>query len=327
MSLDLEKLECVKYRSGKVVARCPACAEEGADRSGQHLLVADNGLGKFACVLYPGPEGAEHRKRIWAMAGNSEEATQPATVNERLDRSTSPFAPDKVTKARLPRLNVPGADELLTICGLRTWHNHIGLEHMVKRGLLWDADIYDHGVEWPAWVITDSSRRNAQARKYDGQPWTGIGGSKAKSLPGSEASWPIGAPEIGDRPYVVICEGQPDFCAALEVAHFENPELVDLIAPVCITGASNSIRSDALEFFAGKRVKVAAHNDPGRQGKEAALRWLDQVYRARAKSFELIDFSLLRESKRTGGPIKDLADYATLLDLEHRPKFNLLSFK
>ena len=37
--------------------------------------------------------------------------------------------------------------------------------------------------------ITDSTRRNLQARRLDGGLWQGIGGKKAKSLPGVEASW------------------------------------------------------------------------------------------------------------------------------------------
>ena len=71
--------------------------------------------------------------------------------------------------------------------------------------------------------MTDRSRRNAQARRLDGQQWPSIGGKKpgSKSLPGTEASWHIGAAEIGDRPLVLLCEGQPDFCAVLLVVWFE----------------------------------------------------------------------------------------------------------
>jgi hypothetical protein len=53
----------------------------------------------------------------------------------------------------------------------------------------------------------------------------GIGQAKAKTKPGSHASWPIGAADIGSRPVVIVCEGQLDFCAALSVAAFEKLSL------------------------------------------------------------------------------------------------------
>ena len=49
------------------VGRCPACAEAGADRTGNHLRVW--GDGRFACVINTGKEGAQHRRRIFALIG------------------------------------------------------------------------------------------------------------------------------------------------------------------------------------------------------------------------------------------------------------------
>jgi hypothetical protein len=95
------------------------------------------------------------------------------------------------------------------------------------------ADVADGGTIHRAWVILDSARRHAQARRLDGRPWSGIGGAKAKSLPGSVAAWPIGASETGDRPLVVLCESQPNFAAILLVAWWEGAD-VDDIALVCM---------------------------------------------------------------------------------------------
>jgi hypothetical protein len=67
MSLNLDRLEKVKERGNFTIARCPACAEEGHDRKGEHLFISD--AGKFGCVLYPGEEGKEHRQRIFALVG------------------------------------------------------------------------------------------------------------------------------------------------------------------------------------------------------------------------------------------------------------------
>lgn len=66
-SLDLSRLENVHGGEDKTLARCPACAEAGGDSEGEHLFL--NSEGAFGCIKFPGPEGAEHRKRIFALVG------------------------------------------------------------------------------------------------------------------------------------------------------------------------------------------------------------------------------------------------------------------
>jgi hypothetical protein len=70
MGLDLSRLEKVKRRGSNVIARCPACAESGGDRKGEHLLI--NNSGQFGCVLFPGQSGQQHRQRIFELAGVKE---------------------------------------------------------------------------------------------------------------------------------------------------------------------------------------------------------------------------------------------------------------
>lgn len=64
-NLDLSRLEKVRHTGGKVTARCPACAEHGGDRKGNHLTIFPSG--KFACAAVSGD--AEHRRRIFALVG------------------------------------------------------------------------------------------------------------------------------------------------------------------------------------------------------------------------------------------------------------------
>jgi hypothetical protein len=65
-SLDPSLLEKVRYQaSGKLTARCPACAEGESDRTGNHLVVFPDG--RFACAAYPGD--GDHRRRIYALVG------------------------------------------------------------------------------------------------------------------------------------------------------------------------------------------------------------------------------------------------------------------
>lgn len=67
MSLDITKLENVSEKfDGKITARCPACAKDGGDKKGEHLVIFPDG--KFGCVKYE--KDAEHRKVIKMLAGN-----------------------------------------------------------------------------------------------------------------------------------------------------------------------------------------------------------------------------------------------------------------
>jgi hypothetical protein len=70
MGLDISKLEKVKRRGLNTIARCPACAESGDDRKGEHLFIND--AGQFGCVLFPGQDGQQHRQRIFELAGVKE---------------------------------------------------------------------------------------------------------------------------------------------------------------------------------------------------------------------------------------------------------------
>jgi len=84
MSLDVAKLEKVRELAGGIVqARCPACAEGGNDRSGEHLRIYPDG--KFGCCVHP--KDGEHRKRIWALAGRKLRLSPAASVSLRLKHS------------------------------------------------------------------------------------------------------------------------------------------------------------------------------------------------------------------------------------------------
>src|SRR5690349_394585 len=66
MSLDVNKLErVIDLADGSKRARCPACAEAGQDRKGEHLRISPDG--RFGCCVFAGDR--EHRKRIYALAG------------------------------------------------------------------------------------------------------------------------------------------------------------------------------------------------------------------------------------------------------------------
>src|SRR5512136_1443079 len=84
MSLDVQKLEKVReLANGVTQARCPACAEGGGDRKGEHLRIYPDG--RYGCCVHP--KDREHRKRIFALAG----VRKPGTLTLRL--KTPPAVP------------------------------------------------------------------------------------------------------------------------------------------------------------------------------------------------------------------------------------------
>lgn len=83
MPLKLGQLEQVRRGAGgKITARCPACAATGKDRSGQHLVVFQDG--RFGCAANPGD--GDHRKEIYRLCGERGVFT-PRAIPIRLKKS------------------------------------------------------------------------------------------------------------------------------------------------------------------------------------------------------------------------------------------------
>jgi hypothetical protein len=77
MSLDRTKLQKVRdLANGGQQGQCPACAEVGQDRTGEHLRISPDG--KFGCCVFPGDR--KHRSRIFALAGEH----SPKTIKVRV---------------------------------------------------------------------------------------------------------------------------------------------------------------------------------------------------------------------------------------------------
>ena len=290
-TLDLSRLVRPITRGGKLIAQCPACAAAGGDKSAEHLVIYEDGAGKFGCVQYSGDK--DHRRQIAALVG----AEPTAAFTPRARPPARPQPAPAPRKLVLPVLRVPTVGELAQLATMRKLPFFAGLELAVRAGALRCADMLDAGDTVTAWVLLDSSHRCAQARRLDGKPWRGIGDVKAKTLPGSQAAWPIGSADIGAKPFVALCEGGPDTLAAWSMAWLEGK--ADKIAPVCVAGAGNTLHADALPLFRGKGVWLFPHRDTA--GERARLNWTAQLLGAGALWVKPFDVK----------PHKDLNDWVT----------------
>ncbi len=222
-------------------------------------------------------------------------------------RVAQPRPADAKPKPVFPDFTTGTADDFQQLASRRNIGRE-GLQFAGERGLLRFAVLKN----CPAWIVTDSARVNAQARRMDGQQWEHIG-AKAWTLPGAWAAWPIGITEAQPFPAIALCEGGPDFLAAHYLALCEqatHPAKLDVqCAPVAMLGASQRIHADALPMFAGKRVRIFGHDDDaGRGGVE---RWAAQLASAGA---DVDAFSFDGLVQTDGQPVKDLND-ALLMDV------------
>jgi len=88
MALNITVLEKVQRRGdGSIVARCPACAQDGHDSKGDHLIVYPDG--RYGCVA--NPRDKQHNKLIMQLAGTrSASVIPPLTVKRYVEPAPKP---------------------------------------------------------------------------------------------------------------------------------------------------------------------------------------------------------------------------------------------
>ena len=186
-------------------------------------------------------------------------------------------------------------------------------------GLLWKGEKLGH----ESWVITDSTRWNAQFRRFDGQHYyLGAIGKEVKTLgvKGGWAAWPVGLSAICEfkRRFqrVVMVEGMPDMLAGFQV--IAETGFMAEATVICMTGSSMLVPDFCLPFFKGLRVRIFADADAA--GQSAAFRWHEQL----AASGAMVDaFDLAGLLRADGQPVKDLND-VVLMDQRERADLGLM---
>jgi hypothetical protein len=151
-----------------------------------------------ACNLSP-EEGA---RRLIELAGVLPHPNERTSLGNFV-RSHNVEEEEKARKRKSwPVFEALTREEIKAIAELRGLSVE-GVSLGAQAGLLYCAN----SREGRAWIITDSRRRSAQARRMDGQPWARIG-AKAWTLPGSEAVLSIGLREA--LPFLPSCLSRAD---------------------------------------------------------------------------------------------------------------------
>ena len=144
---------------------------------------------------------------------------------------------------------------------------------------------------WPSWCAIDETRHTAEFRRLDNEMYPKQDGGAIKAWGCAGKSWPLGAASLNGRKCVLLVEGGPDMLAAYDL--LMRWRMLDKVAVVCMLGAGNRMREDALGHFAGCRVRIMVDadalkdaNEPDSNGRlvrrkvpgmEAAMRWEEQL--------------------------------------------------
>jgi hypothetical protein len=194
----------------------------------------------------------------------------------------------------------PDIDALVV---LRKLPNDDGLRAAIENGHLFFGPVFDKADSnyHHSWIITDSSRMGAQARRLDGKPYGD--GQKSKTIHGTAGRWPIGIADAGNSLDLAMVEGGPDFLAAYTA--IEMLGLANQIQPVAMLGSSQTIHPNALEKFCGRTVWIFPHNDDNMAGIQGAIRWQNQL---KSQKITLIPFDF-----RPYPGVKDLNDFVSLI--------------
>lgn len=239
-----------------------------------------------------------------------------AVARDRLGRAAGilplrPTASEGATQLSLPKLEL-GSDTDFRVLARRRGLSTEGLRLASDRGLLRFANL--RGFD--AYVVTDTRRINAQARRLDGQKWEHIS-AKAWTLRGSRAGWPLGVLEAVPYQHIALVEGGPDLLAAFHFIYVEGRE--NDTAPVAVMGASLSLPDDALGQLTEKTVRVYPHLDAS--GRKAADRWMAQLEAAGVTSVDAFNVSGL--SRSDGLPVEDLNDLAMVSADDYEAEYSL----
>lgn len=143
----------------------------------------------------------------------------------------------------------------------------------------------------PSWAAMDRTLNVVEFRRLDNGLYESEDGEKKmKCWSAGKKAWPVGALDAARLKWVLMVEGGPDMLAGYHFLRLH--KMLGKVAVVCMLGAGNAIREDALPLFTGCRVRIMVDADVPKDdavktkrkmaGQEAAARWSAQLSEAGA---------------------------------------------
>jgi hypothetical protein len=193
--------------------------------------------------------------------------------------------------------------EIMALAALRGYSSH-AVALAGGMGVLGFGTVH----AFPCWIVSDTARKNAEARRLDGELFPALGElseRKVHTIKGSSKAWPVGIQPVHSKPKlftkIALVEGSADLIAAF---HFLiELEIWDTL-PVAMLGSKCRIDTEALKRCRGRAVKIIAHADDA--GQDAVRGWKEQLAAAGAERVTL--FNLAGLLMKNGSPVKDLND-------------------
>lgn len=231
----------------------------------------------FICGVQGGSI-ADAAKTLLRMAGGGTVNVTPRFISSEKTNTRKPF--------QMPELDAGSYTEVLKIKALRGLPVTAGIEWLRLRGILGFCTLRDAGEMVRCWVLYEQGK-SALARRVDGKPMTTVGGlKKAKLLPGSDGTCPLGITDAEKRTTILICEGGPD-ALALMSAIFCATDDEHLYGVVTMPSTSAALMAAHAAAIRGKRVRIYAHTDKQQQGLTAAFKWAQQARKLGAGAVDI----------------------------------------
>jgi hypothetical protein len=200
------------------------------------------------------------RRKTWARVGRKKRSHYTWNWGAHLTKLTKSEMSDLAWQRQIPKSGIQRASSL---------------------GLLWRLPANFNSEksrrQGDAWVITDSTLKQAMRRRMDGDNW--YGGAKSKLLPGCSGKTEIGLKEALSHKRIVVVEGGPDLLAAL--GYFPGRGVI------CMPSAYTDFSSQARRALIKPRytISIIPHNDEA--GTKALERWTQQLRKAQIEWMEL----------------------------------------
>lgn len=286
VNVTLPERDGVKFASPLRPDKKPSCSTKGE-------LFSDWSTGQHfdAIGFYGAAKGIENAEAIKALAqhlkissghnGNGKVKVAGAAPKQRQQEPRRPAAPSQLPAP------IPYTPELAeAVAASRGLIADAVQVAVTGLGTLSFSDVCGH----PSWIISDRGAPGWEARRIDGELYPPIepylGERKTHTKGKGVKKWPMGIlpplrsdDEIADAA-IILCEGMPDYLAAVQIILDHVADDQTGIVPCCMLGKSADISADALPLFKGRQVIIIGHPD----ARDRIKAWAKQIRAAGAAS-------------------------------------------